>query len=481
MKKSTNAKGPPRLRIVYRPTASLVPYATNPRTHSDGQIELLAGSMRRFGWTIPVLVDGERGIIAGHGRVLAAAKLGLKELPCIERADMTDAERRAYLIADNRLAELAGWDRQLLGAELKALQDLQLPLAELGFSPPDLDELLNAGAAAEGAAGPTLAERFMVPPFTVLNAREGWWQDRKRAWLALGIKSEIGRAENLLNFSDSARASGRKRRAASAFDTEGNIAGEWGGTSIFDPVLCEVAYRWFCPPGGLVVDPFAGGSVRGVVAHNLGLRYHGCDLSKDQVEANREQARLMCGTGQARPTWTVGDARELEPGSAPADFVFSCPPYADLERYSDNPADLSAMNYPDFLTAYRDIVAKWTAALKPNRFACFVVGEVRATEKDGRGLYRNLIGETVRAFRDAGLGFYNEAILVTAVGSLPMRVVGHFKATRKLGKTHQNVLVFIKGDARKAVEACGEVDVALPDALAGLGETHTAAEAAAEA
>jgi hypothetical protein len=233
------------------------------------------------------------------------------------------------------------------------------------------------------------------------------------------------------------------------------------GTSIFDPVLCEVAYRWFSPQGGTVLDPFAGGSVRGIVASRLGRRYVGVDLREEQVEANRAQAQAICGDPQ--PVWIVGDSRQLEelaPGLA-ADFVFSCPPYGDLERYSDDPRDLSTLDYAEFLAAYREIVAKACAALLEDRFACFVVGDIR----DEAGAYRGFVSDTIAAFRDAGLRLYNEAILVTSVGSLPIRAGRQFSSGRKLGKTHQNVLVFLKGDPKKATAACGEVEVAFPEGM----------------
>ena len=120
------------LRIENRPVEVLVPWARNARTHSEEQIATIAGSIQEFGWTNPVLVDGENGIIAGHGRVLAALKLGLAEIPCIELAGLTGPQKRAYVIADNRIAELAGWDETLLEAELAALSD-DFELDTLGF------------------------------------------------------------------------------------------------------------------------------------------------------------------------------------------------------------------------------------------------------------------------------------------------------------------------------------------------------------
>ena len=140
---------------------------------------------------------------------------------------------------------------------------------------------------------------------------------------------------------------------------------------------------------------------------------------------------------------------------AEADFVFSCPHYGDLEVYSENPLDLSTMSRAGFLAAYRAIIAAAVGKLKPDRFACFVVGDYR----DKRGFYCNFVSETIGAFEAAGARLYNEAILVTAAGSLPIRAGKQFASTRKLGKTHQNVLVFLKGDPRKATEACGTVEL----------------------
>jgi hypothetical protein len=136
-----------------------------------------------------------------------------------------------------------------------------------------------------------------------------------------------------------------------------------------------------------------------------------------------------------------------------ADLVMSCPPYYDLEKYSDDPRDLSAMPWDAFLAAYRQIIALSVAKLRPDRFACFVVGDVR----DKAGNYRNLPGETINAFRDAGMHLYNSAVLVTPVGSLPIRINAQFVGSRKLGTTHQSVLVFVKGSAKLAAQACGDV------------------------
>jgi hypothetical protein len=222
------------------------------------------------------------------------------------------------------------------------------------------------------------------------------------------------------------------------------------GTSIFDPVLCELAYRWFCPPKGVVLDPFAGGSVRGIVASKMGHPYLGVDLSAPQVAANMDQALTICD--DPAPTWFSGDSREIEILAAGlrADFIFTCPPYADLEVYSDDVRDISTLAYPEFRTALANIIAAACRLLKPDRFACIVVGDVRGKD----GCYYGLPWHTMDCFEKAGLKIYNEAVLVTAVGSLPIRAKRQFDAGRKLGKTHQNFIVAVKGDPKKAAQAC---------------------------
>jgi DNA modification methylase len=287
-----------------------------------------------------------------------------------------------------------------------------------------------------------VAQKFLVSPFSVLNAREGDWQERKRAWMQMGIRGEKGRDGKLFGFSKSIL-----EKAGGYFDEDGTQR-PTSDTSVFDPVLCELAYRWWSGEGAQILDPFAGGSVRGIVAAHLGRKYWGCDLRAEQIEANRQQGAALC-EGKPQPEWVCGDSMNEVEKAPEADFIFSCPPYGDLEQYSDLREDLSAMPHKDFVIAYRTIILRACKRLRNDRFACFVVGDFR----DGKGNYRNFVSETIAAFLDAGLALYNEAILVTSVGSASMRVTRQFSAGRKLCKTHQNVLVFVKGDGRKASDA----------------------------
>jgi ParB-like chromosome segregation protein Spo0J len=155
------------LQIAWRPLGELIPYARNPRTHSDAQVAQIAASIREFGWTVPILVDGANGIIAGHGRVLAARKLGLERVPVIELAHMTEAQKRAYVLADNQLALNAGWDDALLRLELADLWELGFDLGLIGFGEGELERLLSGESKAgltEDDDAPALPEQAITQP-----------------------------------------------------------------------------------------------------------------------------------------------------------------------------------------------------------------------------------------------------------------------------------------------------------------------------
>ena len=441
------------MKVEQTPIDQIIPYASNSRTHNDEQISQIAASIKEFGFNNPVLLDGDKGIIAGHGRVMAAKKLGLKAVPTIELKHLSENQRKAYIIADNKLALNAGWDMEMLTLEMGGLKDEGFDLSLIGFDDAELElDALFDGLPTEGAneTKGKLSDRFGIAPFSVLNAREGWWQDRKRAWLSIGIQSEVARTVEGRNVSSGKNSAMHSLTGRLANE---DAAKEGGATvSIFDPVLCELAYRWFCPKGGVVIDPFAGGSVRGIISGKLGREYVGYELRQEQVDANRVQADEICQ--ELTPAWVCADSLTIDKMDTQADMLFTCPPYADLEVYSDDPKDLSTMPYDRFIETYSEIIRKTCGQLKADRFAVVVVGEVR----NKKGGYYNFVGDTVTAFKNAGLTYYNEMILVTAVGSLPLRAGRTFDAGRKIGKTHQNVLVFVKGDAKKATQAIGKVE-----------------------
>ena len=469
----------------------------------------------------------------------------------------------------------------------------------------------------EVSRDPLLRDKFIEPPFSVLDTKTGSWQKRKRLWLEKGIKSEIGRADDLLYSSSSIRGfdyyrvvDGKKRESKEQ------------ATSIFDPALAELMYRWFCPDGGTILDPFAGGSVRGIVAHHLGYKYTGIELRKEQIDANKENAFEILATDN-QPIWHCGDSEfilddltvgvdtkikisvrsllqkfhpcevgyiqtvchgrccegsgglmvtihnsevdrikslggivenvflkdtnggkcqfkvddlcsihnekpfgckaspftltvnnvlivrnryrllrcydkddgvpayqahrwsleqifgieetrhiisEIENGVVDIfavidknkmqllvdndkakhperknngffDFIFSCPPYMDLEVYSDDKSDLSNMSDVQFIEKYNSIIHKACSKLKVGSFACFVVGDVRDKKT---GFYKDFIGITKRAFYTAGMCLYNEMILLNVIGTASMKADRTFGSNKKVIKIHQNVLIFKK-------------------------------------
>jgi len=152
----------PADHVERRPVAGLVPYARNARTHSEAQVQQIAGSIREWGWTIPVLCDDEGGIIAGHGRVLAAHLLGLPEVPVMTATGWSDAQKRAYIIADNKLALNAGWDDELLGVELAGLEADGFDLALTGFDRGELDALFGD----EDDGGDVYSRKIEPPIYT---------------------------------------------------------------------------------------------------------------------------------------------------------------------------------------------------------------------------------------------------------------------------------------------------------------------------
>ena len=271
-----------------------------------------------------------------------------------------------------------------------------------------------------------LRDKFIEPPFSILDTKSGNWQKRKRLWMQKGIKSEIGR--DVKTFGKFNPINGDSKRF------------EKIETSIFDPALCEVLYHWFCPDGGTILDPFAGGSVRGIVANYLGYKYSGIDIREEQIDSNREQAIDILSV-ENQPQWYVGDSNEIlnDNWQSQFDMVMSCPPYADLEVYSDLKGDISNKPYKEFLALYESIIEKSCKLLKVGGYACFVVGEVR----DKNGFYIGFVPDTIRAFEKCGLKFYNECILLNQLGSASMRANGNMKS-QKLVKVHQNVLVFKK-------------------------------------
>lgn len=422
------------LKIEYLPVSALKPYEKNARKHKKLDVDNIAMSIEKYGMNDAIGIWGKDNIIVeGHGRLEACKKLGIDTVPVVRLDHLTDEERREYAIAHNATAELSEWDLDIFGKELA---EIDLSGFDFDFRIEDEEEKTETEYSADDTENKSLVDRFIVPPFSILDTRQGYWQDRKRQWKDLGIKSNVGRDAECMRCSFNEKY-GREQQTR---------------TSIFDPVLCELAYKWFCTEGGKIYDCFAGGSVRGVVAAKLGYDYHGIDLRQEQINANIANANEI----GVCPNWYCDDSLNADKYVADesCDLVFSCPPYADLEVYSDDPRDISNMEYDDFCKVYAEIIAIACRKLKQDRFAVFVVGDVR----EEKGFYRNFVDYTKKCFNDNGCMTYNEAVLVDMLGTAMLRANGTFKS-RKLVKVHQNVLVFYKGNPKNIKNNFAEIEI----------------------
>lgn len=426
------------LKIEYIPIEEIKPYENNAKLHPKEQIQQIKNSILEFGFNDPIAVWHDNEIIEGHGRHMAALELELKEVPIIRLDSLTDEQRRAYMLVHNKLTMNSDFDMDMLGIELDNILDIDM--SDFGF---EFEELAEQQPEEEHAS---IVEKFIVPPFSVLDTRKGYWQERKRAWKALGIESETGRKENLLG-----------NGLSKLNEQFTNSSPALNDVSIFDPVLTEIMYRWFNIDGGKIFDCFAGGSVRGIVAAKLGYDYYGIDLRQEQIDANVAQAEKI---GLA-PHWYCDDSlnadKYIEDNSV--DMLFTCPPYADLEVYSDDARDISNMEYEDFCKVYREILTIACRKLKDDRFAVVVIGDVR----DKQGAYRRLVDYTRTILADNGLHLYNDFVLVETVGTGAFRVTKQFNAKRKVVKTHQNVLCFYKGNMNNIKANFKEFDISDDD------------------
>lgn len=297
-----------------------------------------------------------------------------------------------------------------------------------------------------------LRDKYGWPPFSVINTISFDWQRRKDEWEVLFKDSTIGRDVKRYNATPT-----------NTFSARGADAKKAESVSEFDPYLAELMYRWFSREGDTILDPFAGGCVRGIVASVLGRDYEGIDLNVEQVLTNEAQYKQLLERYtnlEGNATWHCGDSDEELVCIPYADMVFTCPPYYNLEQYTKDPRDLSRQpTYADFLEKYASILYKASQCLKDNSFFVIVVSEVR---EECRGLDKSnfvgLVPDTIQILRDkCSLHYYNEIIVMNNIGSLPIRAPKYFDQSRKIGRMHQNCLVFYKGDLSKIEQLFGKL------------------------
>lgn len=376
--------------------------------------------------------------------------------PVLKASELSDEEQREFIIKDN--VGYGEWDMDALANEWDA-EDLN------GWGLDLWEDKTGNGSGSDAsrqnsAPESSLFDRFVVPPFSILDTRKGYWQDRKKKWY--DIIGDMGESRNdtlvtslEIKYKDLYQRTREHRKECGLsfkeyidkYVSQEDLEKEQAkivaqGVSILDPVMAEIVCRWFGQENGTAFDCFAGDSVFGFVAAHLGNDFTGIELRDKQAALNNERvegmkARYICDDGQ-------NVAHHIEPESQ--DLLFSCPPYFDLEKYSDLPNDASNQgSYEDFIKILENAFTGAVSCLKQNRFAAICVGDVR---DKNTGFYYDFCGDIKRIFKQNGMRLYNEIILVEQTASTALRA-SRYMDSRKVAKTHQHLLVFFKGDPKK--------------------------------
>jgi DNA modification methylase len=404
------------------------PHPENPKEHPDAQLEYIAYVIENYGWGRAILISKDNFILAGHGAVMAAEqKLGMNRVPYTRSEHLHNTpEAIALMLADNKLGELSLWIESKLQLNAEKLELNNIDIAPLGFKMEELSlkkdpmgELTKRYNENNTGKAGSLQEDFIIPPFSVFDTRQSYWKEKKAEWKTI-------------------------------FDNKGqsreDLMGTQFGVSILDPVLVQVLMTWFCPEKGQILDLFAGDFTTGIISHLLGHDLEGIEIRPEQVKINNEtieklgiNAHYICDDAQNVDKHITSNSKDL---------LFSCPPYFDLEVYSDLPNDASNQaTYKDFINIMENSLSKAIKTLKSNRFAALVVSDIR----DKAGFYYGFPDAVKKIFKDNGMELYNDIVLINEAGSAPLRARQTFKF-RKVVKSHQNILIFYKGDIKKIKE-----------------------------
>lgn len=388
--------------------------------------------------------------------------------PIIKASELSEDERREFIIKDN--IGYGDWDMDALANEWNS-QDLDDWGLDVWQDNSDGD---NSKSGNGSSANASLNDRFVVPPFSILDTRKGYWQARKKMWRELIGDMGESRNDTLIQspeikYKDLYQRTRKHREELGLSfkdylekyvpdDVKEREAGKVlsAGVSLLDPVMAELVCRWFGLESCKSFDCFAGDSVFGYVSAHLGNEFVGIELRPEQAQLNNERtegmaARYICDDGQNVAQHVDADSQDL---------LFSCPPYFDLEHYSDLENDASNQkSYDDFIQILRNAFTAAISCLKENRFAVIVVGDVR---DKSTGFYYDFCGDIKRIFKDGGMSLYNEIILIETCASTALRA-SRYMESRKVVKMHQNILVFYKGKTKDIKKHYKKIEYASED------------------
>lgn len=388
----------------------------------------------------------------------------------IKATELSEEEQREFIIKDN--VGYGEWDMDALANEWDAeeLDDWGLDV----WQNKEWENGESSGATNSKPANASLNDRFIVPPFSILDTRKGYWQERKKKWRELIGDNGESRNDTLITspeikYKDLYQRTRQHREELGITfkeyldkyvpdDVKAREASKVlsAGVSLLDPVMAEIVCRWFGQDNCKTFDCFAGDSVFGYVSAYLGNEFVGIELRPEQARLNNERvegmtARYINDDGQ-------NVAQHIAPDSQ--DLLFSCPPYFDLEKYSDLENDASNQDsYEDFIKILENAFKAAVGCLKDNRFAVIVVGDVR---DKSTGFYYDFCGDIKRIFKEAGMPLYNEIILVETGASTALRA-GRYMESRKVAKMHQNILVFYKGKTKEIKNNFKKIEYASED------------------
>ena len=388
----------------------------------------------------------------------------------IKATDLSEDEQREFIIKDN--VGYGEWDMDALANEWDAeeLDDWGLDV----WQNKEWENGESSGATNSKPANASLNDRFIAPPFSILDTRKGYWQERKKKWRELIGDNGESRNDTLITSPEIKykdlyqRTRQHREELGISFkeyldkyvpdDVKEREASKVlsAGVSLLDPVMAEIVCRWFGQDNCKTFDCFAGDSVFGYVSAHLGNEFIGIELRPEQAQLNNERVEGMTAS------YINDDGQNVAQHIAPEsqDLLFSCPPYFDLEKYSDLENDASNQDsYEDLIKILENAFKAAVGCLKDNRFAVIVVGDVR---DKSTGFYYDFCGDIKRIFKEAGMPLYNEIILVESGASTALRA-GRYMESRKVAKMHQNILVFYKGKTKEIKNNFKKIEYASED------------------
>jgi 16S rRNA G966 N2-methylase RsmD len=409
-----------------KPINEFVELQGNLKIMDEKRLNRLTENIIANGFIAPVFI-WQNNIVDGHQRLKALAKL-LQDGYTMSYKGKNVGNKVPFIMINAKDRQEAAKFILTYNSQYGQMVGLDEFLNDFKLNWADIDSQLMLTNDNDyhkfGKATNKLKDDWIMPPFSILDTRQAYWHDRRNEWYTLMGDTAFTRENALGN------------------DLLGTIN---SGVSLFDPVLAEIIYKWFCPAkNSKILNLFAGDVEPNIVAAYRGYKLTGIELRQEQIEHTmRIATQIKC---ESELNLVCDDVLNIDKHTQDNEFdiIISSPPFYDLEEYSTDERDFANKEETDFDALLQQVINSSVKKLKDNRFAVFVVSEVRRPD----GSYRGLVPKVINWFEQAGLKYYNEIILINAIGTLPFRINKAWQ-NRKIGRMHQNVLVFFKGKVKQ--------------------------------